>query len=40
MGNIYAKIPAWQLEPLIRRELDKVEDKAPLTEFFLQKLIS
>ena len=35
---IYAQIPAWQLDPLIRRELDEVKDKTALTAFLFARM--
>ena len=35
---IYAQIPAWQLEELIRRELEKVADKTALTAFLFSRM--
>ena len=36
--SLYSKIPAWQLDILIKRELDKVEDKTQLTAFLLNRM--
>ena len=35
---IYAQIPAWQLDPLIRRELAEVKDKTALTAFLFARM--
>ena len=35
---IYAQIPAWQLDPLIRRELSEIEDKTALTAFLFARM--
>ena len=36
--DIYAQVPAWQLDPLIRRELDEVQDKTALTAFLFSRM--
>ena len=38
VAPLYAKFPAWQLEPLIIRELDKIGDKTPLTAFLFSRM--
>ena len=37
-SSLYAKIPAWELDKLIKKELDKVEDKTPLTAFLFNRM--
>ena len=39
IAPIYAKIPAWQIDPFIRKELDKIDDKTPLTAFLFSRMI-
>ena len=36
--NLYAQIPAGQLDPLIRRELEEVKDKTALTAFLFSRM--
>lgn len=36
--QLYAQIPAWQLDELVRRELDKVDDKTALTAFLFGRM--
>ena len=38
VAPLYAQIPAWQLDPFIRRELDKIDDKTPLTAFLFSRM--
>ena len=38
VANLYAQIPAYQLDGLIRRELDEVEDKTALTAFLFARM--
>ena len=38
ISHFYAQIPAWQLEPLIINELNKIEDKTPLTAFLFSRM--
>lgn len=35
---LYAQIPDWQLEPLVMRELDKIEDKTALSAFLFSRM--
>ena len=35
---IYAQIPAWQLDPFVRRELEEIEDKTALTAFLFNRM--
>jgi hypothetical protein len=35
---LYAQIPEWQMDHLIRRELDEVEDKTALTAFLFARM--
>ena len=36
--QIYEQIPAWQLDEIIRRELEKVKDKTSLTAFLFSRM--
>ena len=36
--RIYSQIPAWQLDPLIRHELNEIEDKTALTAFLFARM--
>ena len=38
IAPLYAQIPAWQLEPFVKREFEKVEDKIALTNFFFSRM--